>query len=115
VKEGVLKSRLTRYRQIRISVIGRKSGHKISISVWFVLKGEKVYLLPVKGSDTQWYRNLLKNPSIRIDARVRRGEVPSDSHHESQSGEVGGREIPREVRGEGREEVLFEIRCGGCG
>jgi hypothetical protein len=25
---------------------------------------------PVQGSDTQWYRNVLKNPSIRIDARV---------------------------------------------
>jgi hypothetical protein len=23
----------------------------------------------VKGSDTQWYRNVLHNPSIRIDAR----------------------------------------------
>ncbi len=27
------------------------------------------YLLPVRGSDTQWYKNVLKNPSIRIDAR----------------------------------------------
>jgi deazaflavin-dependent oxidoreductase (nitroreductase family) len=62
------KDRLARYRQIRISVIGRKSGHKISIPVWFVLEGEKLYLLPVKGSDTQWYQNVLKNPSIRIDA-----------------------------------------------
>jgi len=26
-------------------------------------------LLPVQGSDTQSYRNVLKNPSIRIDAR----------------------------------------------
>jgi hypothetical protein len=69
VKEGELKSRLTRYRQIRISMIGRKPGHKISIPVWFVLEGEKVYLLPVKGSDTRWYGNVLKNPSIRIDAR----------------------------------------------
>ena len=40
-----------------------------AIPVWFVLEGEKVYLLPVQGSDTQWYRNVLKNPSIRIDAR----------------------------------------------
>jgi len=23
----------------------------------------------VQGSDTQWYKNVLKNPSIRIDAR----------------------------------------------
>ena len=30
---------------------------------------EKLYLLPVHGSDTQWYRNVLKNPLIRVDAR----------------------------------------------
>jgi len=64
-----LKERLSRYRQIKITVIGRKSGQKISIPVWFVLEGEKLYLLPVQGSDTQWYKNVLQNPSIRIDAR----------------------------------------------
>jgi hypothetical protein len=32
-----LKERLTRYREIKISVIGRKSGKTISIPVWFVL------------------------------------------------------------------------------
>jgi len=50
-------------------VIGRKSGKTFSNPVWFVLEGEKLYLLPVQGSDTQWYRNVLKNPKIRIDAR----------------------------------------------
>jgi deazaflavin-dependent oxidoreductase (nitroreductase family) len=64
-----LKERLARYRQIKISVIGRKSGKTISIPVWFVLEGEKLYLLPVEGSDTQWYRNIQQNPSIEIDAR----------------------------------------------
>ena len=52
-KEG-LKERLSRYRQIKISVIGRSSGRTISIPVWFVLEGDKLYLLPVQGSDTQW-------------------------------------------------------------
>jgi deazaflavin-dependent oxidoreductase (nitroreductase family) len=69
VKENELKARLSRHRQIKITVVGRKSGHKISIPVWFVLEREKVYLLPVQGSATQWYRNVLKNPSIRVDAR----------------------------------------------
>jgi deazaflavin-dependent oxidoreductase (nitroreductase family) len=50
-------------------VIGRKSGKTISIPVWFVLEVEKLFLLPVQGPDTQWYKNVLKNPSIRIDAR----------------------------------------------
>jgi hypothetical protein len=65
-----LKERLSRYRQIQISVIGRKSGKTISIPVWFVLEGDKLYLLPVQGSETQWYKNVLQNPTIRIDARV---------------------------------------------
>ncbi len=64
-----LKNRLVKYRQIKLSVIGRKTGRTISVPVWFVLEGDKLYLLPVRGSDTQWYRNVLKNPSIRVDAR----------------------------------------------
>jgi deazaflavin-dependent oxidoreductase (nitroreductase family) len=64
-----LKERLARYRQITLSVIGRKSGKAISIPVWFVLEGEKLYLLPVTGSDTQWFKNVLQNPRIRISAR----------------------------------------------
>jgi deazaflavin-dependent oxidoreductase (nitroreductase family) len=67
--KDTLKDRLTRYRQIKISVVGRKSGRTISIPVWFVLEGDRLYLLPVRGSDTQWYRNVLQNPSVRIDAR----------------------------------------------
>jgi hypothetical protein len=67
--KSTLKERLARYRRIKISVIGRKSGHAISIPVWFVLEGENLFLLPVRGSDTQWYKNLLRNRKIRIDAR----------------------------------------------
>jgi deazaflavin-dependent oxidoreductase (nitroreductase family) len=63
-----LKERLFGSREIHISVIGRKSGRTISIPVWLVLDEEKLYLLPVQGSDTQWYKNVLKNPSIRIKA-----------------------------------------------
>ncbi|HKV77707.1 MAG TPA: nitroreductase family deazaflavin-dependent oxidoreductase [Candidatus Sulfotelmatobacter sp.] len=66
---NALKDRLSRSREINVSVTGRKSGRTISNPVWYVLDGDKVYLLPVKGSDTQWYKNVVKNPSIRIDAR----------------------------------------------
>ena len=61
-------------RQIEISVIGRKSGRRRSMPVWFVLEGSRLYLLPVKGSDTQWYKNLLRHPRIRISARGQKGE-----------------------------------------
>ena len=64
-----LKDRLSRYREIKITVTGRKSGRKISNPVWFVFEDDTLYLVPVKGSGTQWYKNVLKNPAIRIDAR----------------------------------------------
>ena len=70
-----LKARLSRSREINITVTGRKSGRAISIPVWFVLEDDTLYLLPVQGSDTQWYKNVLKNPSIRIDADGAEAEV----------------------------------------
>jgi len=68
-----LKDRLSRYRQIAITVTGRKSGRKISTPVWFVLEGDTLWLLPVQGSDTQWYKNVLHNPKIGISARGKEG------------------------------------------
>ena len=69
-----LTGRLSRSSEITISVTGRKSGRTISRPVWFVLEHDKLYLLPVEGSDTQWYQNVLKNPAIRIDANGAKGE-----------------------------------------
>jgi len=67
-RSDALETRLSRLSEITITVTGRKSGRTISIPVWFALEEGKLYLLPVSGSDTQWYKNVLKNPSIRIDA-----------------------------------------------
>ncbi len=74
-RNDALKDRLSRYRQIKITVTGRKSGRPISIPVWFVLEDDKLYLLPVQGSDSQWYKNVLTNPTIRIDARGAQADV----------------------------------------
>ena len=71
---NALKDRLSRSREINVSVTGRKSGRAISNPVWFVLDAEKLYLLPVQGSDTQWYKNVVKNPSIGIDVRGEEAE-----------------------------------------
>jgi deazaflavin-dependent oxidoreductase (nitroreductase family) len=72
--KGDLKDRLSRYREIDLSVTGRKSGRTISLPVWFVFDDDKLYLLPVHGSDTQWYKNVLQNPKIRVAARDAEGE-----------------------------------------
>jgi deazaflavin-dependent oxidoreductase (nitroreductase family) len=69
VRNDALKDRLSREREISITVVGRKSGRAISIPVWFVWEDDTLFLLPVQGSDTQWYKNVLHNPLIRIKAR----------------------------------------------
>ena len=74
-QKDALRHRLSRSREITISVTGRKSGRTISIPVWFVLDEDKLYLLPVQGSDTQWYKNVLKNPSIQIEAGATEAEL----------------------------------------
>jgi len=51
---------LSTENEIDLTVKGRKSGQDISRPVWFVHEDEKLYLLPVQGSDTNWYRNVLK-------------------------------------------------------
>ena len=65
---NALRNRLARLNEITITVTGRKSGRAVSIPVWFVLEDRQLYLLPVSGSGTQWYKNVLKNPALRIDA-----------------------------------------------
>jgi deazaflavin-dependent oxidoreductase (nitroreductase family) len=55
-------------REIELTVTGRKSGREISIPVWFVREDEELYLVPVNGSDSDWYKNVLKVPAIRLAA-----------------------------------------------
>jgi len=60
--------------ELNITVTGRKSGRAISIPIWFVWDDDKLYLLPVKGSDTQWYKNVVKNPAIHLEVRGAKAE-----------------------------------------
>ena len=61
-----LKDLLSTTNEIDLTVRGRKSGQDVSRPVWFVHEDDKLYLLPVQGSDTNWYRNVLKDPAIKI-------------------------------------------------
>jgi len=73
-----LQDRLSRSQEINITVTGRTSGRTITIPIWFVFEDGKLYLLPVKGSDTQWYKNVLQNPNIKIDARGAEAELQAN-------------------------------------
>jgi len=64
-----LEKALQSTEELQITVTGRTSGRKISLPVWFVEDGKAVHLLPVRGSDTEWYKNLLKNRTIALAAK----------------------------------------------
>ena len=65
------KEALTSTDEIEITVTGRQSGRPISLPVWFMQEGDTLYLLPVKGSDSQWYKNILRQPRMTISAEGR--------------------------------------------
>ncbi len=54
--------------EIKITVKGRRSGHEVTLPVWFVLEGKTLWLLPVHGSRTQWFRNVLADPTLTLRA-----------------------------------------------
>jgi deazaflavin-dependent oxidoreductase (nitroreductase family) len=79
--------------ELTITFTGRKTGRRFSIPIWFVSEGGRVFLLPVKGTASAWYRSVLKNPEVELDA--------------------GGRKVKakaRPVKGKGVEETLEMFR-----
>src|SRR5436190_23869395 len=60
---------LQNVQTIEITVTGRSSGRSLSYPIWFTLDGNTLYLLPVRGSDTEWYKNLRKTLTIGLSAR----------------------------------------------
>jgi hypothetical protein len=55
-------------REISITVTGRRTGRAITIPVWFVYGDGTLWLLPVNGSETEWYRNIMADRAIAIEA-----------------------------------------------
>ena len=70
--------------EITLSAKRRKSGRDIPRPVWFVHEGDIVYLLPVQGSVTNWYKNLLVDPALKISVNgvetTAEGKVITDSN-----------------------------------
>ena len=75
-----LHQRLNKVYEITVSVKGRKSGRDIARPVWFVHEDNTLYLLPVRGSDT----NLLANPTLKVPVNgleaPARGKLITDSN-----------------------------------
>ena len=47
----------------------RRSGKWTTRPVWFVVDGPTMYLLPMYGTDTKWYKYATANPEIELSAK----------------------------------------------
>lgn len=70
---GDFEKDLRKRKEILLTVRGRRTSRAFTFPVWFVVQGETLWLLPVRGARTQWYKNVLINPAITIrSGRLRR-------------------------------------------
>jgi len=62
---------------LNITTIGRKSGKPRTRPIWFVYDQGKIYLQAGKEGNTDWYKNLQKNPEVglAIDELTLKGQA----------------------------------------
>jgi deazaflavin-dependent oxidoreductase (nitroreductase family) len=70
-------------QELQITVAGRKTGKQHSTPVWFVREGKTVFLLPVRGSKNEWYKNVQKSKKIKISSGKVSLDLPVKSLTES--------------------------------
>ena len=51
---------------IYVTTTGRITGKPREIEIWFVESHEKLYILAEHSLDTQWVKNIQRNPHIRV-------------------------------------------------
>jgi deazaflavin-dependent oxidoreductase (nitroreductase family) len=49
-----------------LTTVGRVSGRPHEIEIWFGLRSNTFYLLSGGGNKSDWVKNLLRNPSVRV-------------------------------------------------
>jgi hypothetical protein len=75
--------------------LGRKTGREVSLPVQFVYEDARAFLLPFKGKVTNWYQDLVRNPTMKVSlsGTTHRGEAPSSTEakkDERDDGDVRG-------------------------
>lgn len=49
-----------------LTTVGRRSGGRHTIEIWFALHGSTLYLLSGGGESADWVRNLRKSSAVRV-------------------------------------------------
>jgi hypothetical protein len=80
---SMFRQALSTVEELTITVTGRRSRRKISLPVWFVQEGQPLQLLPVKGSDSDWYKN------VRPHASDSPGRQAGDDHGQREADHQG--------------------------
>lgn len=52
--------------EVALTVVGRRSGRESTRPVTFIEDCKILYLIPVEGSGSNWYRNVVTTPRIRL-------------------------------------------------
>jgi len=74
--------------EIEITAVGRKSGRPHTNLIWFVREQDKIYLLPVSGSKSQWFKNLQAKPRIILTSGKNKIEVEARPHTDKRFAET---------------------------
>jgi hypothetical protein len=64
-----VRQKLNMAYEVTLGVKGRMTGRDIPRPVWFVHEDNMLYLLPVQGSDTNWYKNMLADQMLKISVK----------------------------------------------
>jgi len=55
-----------------LTTTGRSSGRSHTIEIWFALRGATVYMLSGGGQDSDWVKNLQREPNVQLRIGTRR-------------------------------------------
>ena len=78
-----LKDRLTPLKNcstLRLTTLGRKTGKRHTVTVWFLVDGETVYLATLK-MKRDWPRNVMRNGAVELDIAGEAFEGTRETDH----------------------------------
>jgi len=52
---------------VNLTTVGRKSGRKFTVKIWFVLADDRSIYVQHVTAPANWCRNLTKNPTVELD------------------------------------------------
>jgi deazaflavin-dependent oxidoreductase (nitroreductase family) len=61
-----MNTELDRHQVIGLTTVGRVTGRPHTIEIWFAQQGATLYLLSGGGTRSDWVRNLIRTPAVRV-------------------------------------------------